>query len=131
MICLCCGREFQGKGNEKYCESCRHRILDKYTKWRRLKTRKKLKKCIACGRHWTTTHHRMCAAVNVKPLSRIFGIQKRSGCHGRRVSSGRKRCAMGMRVKSQCPGANSRSRYRHWDSILLRRNFTTWTIRRG
>lgn len=59
MICPCCGREFQAKGNGKYCESCRHRILDEYTKWRRMKTRKKLKKCIVCGRpleHYTSPY---------------------------------------------------------------------------
>ena len=39
MICPCCGKEFQAKGNGKYCESCRHRILDEYTKWRRMKTK--------------------------------------------------------------------------------------------
>ena len=95
MICPCCGREFRAKGNEKYCESCRHRILDEYTKWRRMKTRKKLKKCIICGRpmeHYTSPYvcSRECGniAKNIlntekKRLSRQANKQwKEKMCYG-------------------------------------------------
>lgn len=70
-VCEICGKVIENCQSERVCENCKNQIVEKYYAYVESRPRRKMKKCLVCGREIKSKSYTTCSETCKAKLKQI------------------------------------------------------------